>query len=414
MGHRQAAYFSDQRRQRLFLCRLRRQRHLRLRQHGGGPFSQIIDDSGYGFVGVGDFGVNAIGEYQVFGVGGGGRFEDTLYTGVAFVAHGNEGIYAQGSNAGGEFRDSDSGGWGQVGRSTYKIYGSGAVSFVQNHPDDASKVVVYHAPEASEVAVYTRGSARLSNGVASVELDETFQWVANPDLGLTAHLTPRGLPEPLAVESLSTTELVVRGSDGSDAAFDFLVYGLRIGFEELAPVQAKEQEAFIPAMDDHAKTYDESAAARRFNAFERFAEMTAQVRGVERSSLDLTGSGDLVARIGRYDHELHAVDLTSEPQRAEPVPPGGAVSAEPEQGDEPASTEDPMPIPAIVRVRFLVNRRHRSALRGYLSPSQSSAATCWPSTLNRPRVPRSRIVDRLSAGRRYRGGPGANDRRRRS
>ena len=40
----------------------------------------------------------------------------------------------------------------------------------------------------------TRGSARLTNGEAHVVLGGTFALVANPDLGLTAHLTPRGRP----------------------------------------------------------------------------------------------------------------------------------------------------------------------------------------------------------------------------
>jgi len=214
-----------------------------------GGFFRDLDSRGYAYVGLGDFGIDARGEYQAFRVGGGGRFEDTLYTGVAYVAHGNQGIYAEGSDAGGVFEDTDSGNYGRVAFSSYKIWGTGSVSFVQNHPEDESKVVVYHAPEASEVAVYTRGSARLDNGVARVVLDETFQWTANPDLGLTAHLTPRDhVASPLVAESVSTTELVVYGPDGSDASFDYLVYGLRIGFEESSVVQPKEREAYLPSI----------------------------------------------------------------------------------------------------------------------------------------------------------------------
>src|SRR5262245_43983812 len=83
-----------------------------------------------------------------------------------------------------------------------------AVSFVQNHPDEPDRAVVYHAPESSEVNVYTRGSAVLKNGLARIDLDPMFAWTAIPDIGLTAHVTPRGAPILLAVEKVGTKELV--------------------------------------------------------------------------------------------------------------------------------------------------------------------------------------------------------------
>jgi len=273
--------------------------------HGNntGGYFEDLNSTGHAHVGHGDFGIDARGEYQAFRFGGGGRFLDTFYTGVAYVAHGNQGIYAEGSDAGGVFTDTDSGNFGRVGFSTYKIWGTGSVSFVQNHPEDESKVIVYHAPEASEVAVYTRGSARLDNGVAHVALDETFQWTANPDLGLTAHLTPRGPGADLHVLSISTTELMVAGSQNIE--FDYMVWGLRIGFEESAPVQEKHQEARIPSMDDHRDLYAVDGSLRGFNALERFQDMEGELRGADRASLDLSRSDDLVARIGEYDPELH-------------------------------------------------------------------------------------------------------------
>jgi ketosteroid isomerase-like protein len=61
--------------------------------------------------------------------------------------------------------------------------------------------------------VYTRRPGRLVNGVARVALGETFALVANPDLGLTVHITPRGeTPLPLAAAVVSTSELLVRPS----------------------------------------------------------------------------------------------------------------------------------------------------------------------------------------------------------
>ncbi len=117
---------------------------------------------------------------------------------------------------------------------------------------------MYAAPEGDEIAVYTRGTARLVKGEARVRLGETFRWVANPDIGLTAHLTPHGSSRGLYVASLTTEELVVRENDGgaSDVTFDFLVYGLRLGFEEMAILQAKERDALPPMADAVAKPYE--------------------------------------------------------------------------------------------------------------------------------------------------------------
>ncbi len=94
----------------------------------------------------------------------------------------------------------------------------GAENFVQNHPSRPDLSVVYASLEGDEVATYTRGTARLAGGVARIPLDETFALVTNPDIGLTAHLTPRGQPADLYVESVSPREMVVRASPASAPA----------------------------------------------------------------------------------------------------------------------------------------------------------------------------------------------------
>lgn len=264
----------------------------------GGRFLDL-DSTGLAYVGYGDFGIYAVGSSA------GAHFEDSDSSGYAFVGNGDFGIKGRGNAAGGFFEDLDSSGSAYVGYGSYKIQGTGSVSFVQNHPDDVSKVIVYHAPEASEVAVYTRGRARLENGMAHISLDETFRWVANPDLGLTAHLTPRGTREILAVESLSTSELVVIGSAGSDAEFDYMVWGLRIGFEEVSVVQEKTRQAYIPKMDDHRDRYARSPELRRFNALERFRAMATEMRGTDSAALDLSATEALRAAIQEYDPEIH-------------------------------------------------------------------------------------------------------------
>ncbi|HET9299465.1 MAG TPA: hypothetical protein VFO11_05930, partial [Candidatus Polarisedimenticolaceae bacterium] len=197
------------------------------------------NSSGEVYLGAGDYGV------QSFGSSAGAYIADLENSGIAFVGTGDRGIWAKGNFAGGTFSHPDNVTyWADVSTPTRKIIGTGTVSFVQNHPYEKDKVVVYAAPEGDEVAVYTRGTARLEGGVARVELEPSFAWVANPDLGLTAHLTPRS-DATLYVESVSSRTLAVRARSGSDpdAAFDYLVYGLRVGFEDLPPVLPKEREA---------------------------------------------------------------------------------------------------------------------------------------------------------------------------
>lgn len=192
--------------------------------------------------------------------------------------------------------DENDGGYSRIGSAPYKIVGNGSVSFVQNHPDDPDKVVVYHAPESSEVNVYTRGSARLVKGTARVALDPTFAWTANPEVGLTAHLTPRGEAVALAVESVSATEIVVRGPAGSDVSFDYWVTGLRIGFEEMPAVTRKEIDAQIPRNADAAEIYAADPELRAFNGLERHRAMARDLgRSVDP---DMKATATLRNRIG--------------------------------------------------------------------------------------------------------------------
>ncbi len=222
------------------------------------------------------------------------------------------GVSGKAPRTGGYFEDTSSGSHAYVGYSTYKTEGTGTNAFVQNHPEDKSLVVVYAAPEGDEVATYTRGTARLIDGEARVPLGETFRWVTNPDIGLTAHLTPRGNCQGLYVESLRTDQMVVRelGGGSSEVVFDYIVYGLRIGFEEVSIVQQKEQEAHIPSMEDHRRTYAERPDLRQFNSLERFRRMVAAARLEE--SIDLTSSRALRDAIEEFDPAVHSAAGTDE------------------------------------------------------------------------------------------------------
>jgi len=264
----------------------------------GGRFEDQ-DDSGYAEVGAGDYGVIARGSFT------GGDFQDTNGTGHTHVGHGDYGITAYGDYAGGYFKDTNSSAWIDAAFSSYKINGNGSVNFVQNHPEDQDAVIVYAAPEGDEVATYTRGTARLVDGEARVPLGETFKWVTNPDIGLTAHVTPREDCNGVYVAELSTEELVVRELRGgiSGCSFDFLVYGLRIGFEESSIVQEKEREAYIPSMADHRQLYERRPDLKAYSSLERFKGMRDDIG--EKTGLDLSRGEALRNAVVEFDPAVH-------------------------------------------------------------------------------------------------------------
>jgi hypothetical protein len=255
----------------------------------------------YGSAGDSSAGIGGVGSRL------GGSFYASNTSSTAFAAWEDDGIFAYGNRAGGSFADLNSSADAKVGYDTYKIQGTGSVAFVQNHPTQKDRVIVYNAPEGAEVATYARGSARLRGGEARIPLDETFAWVTNPDLGLTAFVTPVGEWADLYVASKSTHELVVRSRDpeSSEITFDYLVYGLRIGFEETSIVQKKEQESYLPSMAEHRKRYRDLPELRRFNALERFKAMRSG-NGLE-ATPDLSASSALVNAIHEFDPKLDAL-----------------------------------------------------------------------------------------------------------
>lgn len=318
----------------------------------GGRFEDA-DSSGFASVGNGDYGI------QGFGNTSGGYFDDLDSGAYAYVAYNDHGIQGYGNTAGGYFYDLTDGaygyvgtnGWGvrafgntgggffydlnstgnaSVGTGAYKILGNGTVSFVQNHPARTDRVVVYAAPEGDEVAVYTRGSGRLVNGEATVALGETFALVANPDLGLTAHVTPRGEAAALAVVSVSPADLVVRGAAGDSTLFDYIVFGLRLGFEELPIVQAKGEEAYLPTPETMAALAAGGPDATASSALNRYQREQVRLEGEER---DLDRSRALAASINAGRDEWLAA-------RA-----GGGDRAVESQATQPprASGRDPRP-----------------------------------------------------------------------
>ncbi|MFV2072122.1 MAG: hypothetical protein ACC742_05655 [Thermoanaerobaculales bacterium] len=304
-----------------------------IRSYGflAGGYFQDTNGSGYANVGIGDYGIKSYGNTA------GGYFSDRDGSGIAFVGYGDSGITALGDTTGGYFQDTNSSTWARVANSSYKILGSGSVNFVQNHPYDRDAVIVYTAPEGDEVATYTRGTARLLDGEARIALGKTFRWVTNPDIGLTTYLTPVGEWSDLYVAERTTEELVVRSAGGArNGTFDYMVYGLRIGFEESSIVQEKQQEAYIPSMAEHRQLYERRPELKSYSSLERFKGMRRAAG--QKEEVDLSRAHALRDAIVEFDPAVH--ELPGAGERPEPGERVGPVRSE---DAETAGVAEPVP-----------------------------------------------------------------------
>ncbi len=298
----------------------------------GGEFDNTGGLGGYAYLAAYSVSGNTYGVYAS-GNGFGAWLNDFRTSSYSYVGYNGYGIQSYGRDVGGYFKDNTAGTYAFVGDSGYKIYGNGTNAFAQNHPGDKSRVIVYASPESSEVATYARGSARLQNGVVRVALEPTFALVTNPDIGLTAQVTPRGEWADVFVESVSATELVVRSrTAGSNASFDYQVWGLRIGFEELPPVQEKRVESPIPSMAEYRALYTRSPELRQFNALERFKQ--ARVATGALTAPDLTRASQLRQRVHEFDA---TTDVLNGPAPSIVDPPRSLAAKENAEATSPAA-----------------------------------------------------------------------------
>ncbi|HEX8088814.1 MAG TPA: hypothetical protein VF762_08180, partial [Blastocatellia bacterium] len=121
---------------------------------------------------------------------------------------------------------------------TYDFRVNGVKNFVQAHPTDPTKEIVYVSLEGPEAGTYIRGTAKLSKGEAVVKLPEYFSLVTNDD-GMTVQLTPRGKWLQLYTVSSNASQIIVRAEGGETGDFDYLVQGVRKGYENHQPIQPK-------------------------------------------------------------------------------------------------------------------------------------------------------------------------------
>jgi hypothetical protein len=116
------------------------------------------------------------------------------------------------------------------------ILKSGTVSFVEDYPGDPSRQIVYVSLEGPEVGTYIRGAADCQNNEATIVFPDYFRLVTGEN-GLTTQLTPRLKSINLYIKELNNEKLVVGCGDAG--SFDYLVNGLRKGYENHQVVRSK-------------------------------------------------------------------------------------------------------------------------------------------------------------------------------
>lgn len=133
---------------------------------------------------------------------------------------------------------------GYQGECQFEVYSDGTIrastkQFVADHPTDSTKSIVYVSLEGPENGLYIRGTAELSDGEAVIELPEHFSLIAS-EQGLTVQLTPIGEWLQLYVVEKSPQRIVVREAQGKSGRFDYLMMGLRKGYEDHQVIQPKK------------------------------------------------------------------------------------------------------------------------------------------------------------------------------
>ncbi|MFZ5801460.1 MAG: hypothetical protein ACOY3D_08845 [Candidatus Omnitrophota bacterium] len=204
---------------------------------GGGDGTGVSGNGGWaGVSGWGDFeGVEGFGgTFGVYGNGPYGGYFEGNTTGV-FGGGSTYGVYGFGTAYAGYFE-------GNVNITGLLTKGGGA--FVQPHPTDPVKEIVYAFFEGRDNNVFFTGEGKLKNGKATIEVPEDFQLVASTDAPYNVTLTPYGRAS-LYVEKRSPKQIDIAAIEkGEDTEFGYMVIAVRGGYERSKPIQ--ENRHFRP------------------------------------------------------------------------------------------------------------------------------------------------------------------------
>jgi hypothetical protein len=105
--------------------------------------------------------------------------------------------------------------------------------FVQPHPHDPSKEIMYVSLEGPQSEVYFRGTAQISDGITRIPIPEHFRFVADPAT-YSALVTPFGAMATVAVLSQGEAGIVVQAS--SNVRIQYVVYAERSAIKSPDPI----------------------------------------------------------------------------------------------------------------------------------------------------------------------------------
>lgn len=116
----------------------------------------------------------------------------------------------------------------------------GTKSFIEPHPTDPGRQIVYVAMECPEAGTYFRGRARFEGKRAVIAVPEDFRLVTEEE-GLTVQITPMGR----ATTWVNRAGLdLVEAESTEDVEFSYLVQGVRRNYKGHEPIQ--KNTLFIP------------------------------------------------------------------------------------------------------------------------------------------------------------------------
>ena len=197
----------------------------------GDSYGVYASSPGYGVYASSPGGYGVYATSASFGVVGAGELAGVngngMNGGIGVRGSGGIGVYGSGADYG-VYSDGDFG-------------GNGAKYFVEPHPTDPTKEIRYVSLEGPESGTYFRGTSRTVNGVATIEVPESFRMVSD-EANLTVVATPRGELALMACVKASLDGIVIRSS--KDVTFDYVVNGVRKAFVDHQPIS--ENKDFVP------------------------------------------------------------------------------------------------------------------------------------------------------------------------
>jgi len=210
-----------------------------LQANGGGYVLRLVD------VDTGNSPVNILSVFKDYGAAGDPAIRVMCENGAAIYAS------SSGNSTSGAAIRADNNATGH-----YAIFANGAVridnadltvnngtkNFVQEYPGQPDKEIVYACLEGPESGTYCRGTSSLVNGQVEIPLPDHFAAVTSTKMRVTVQVTARGECSGLFVSEATPSRIVVKELAGgtSNAAFDYLVQGIRVGYEDRPVIRDRE------------------------------------------------------------------------------------------------------------------------------------------------------------------------------